>query len=213
MSQKLIIESIIKRAMGTTVKLDENDYDFLPSEEHGGAHVCEVTDPDHIAIFLAIKEGYRVYGSKSQPQKNDDNSTGEDGPFGENLDSFDLEDVEKWSNRKLNLYAKSLGINAKSKVHIGKVALEQYDLELPVDESIACPKLIRMLAIAIRDGDEADLEGGEGEDPTITTDDPTKKEDPTKTGTQDPAKTVDPAKTTKDSGNKNDPAKSNSTKK
>lgn len=49
----------LERADGTQVKLDETDYDFQPNAAN--AHVCEVTDKEHIARLLAIPEAYELY--------------------------------------------------------------------------------------------------------------------------------------------------------
>lgn len=54
----MLIESKIRRANGTRVELDGVLYHFLPDDT--GRHVCEVDNPDHVDIFVAIPEGYRV---------------------------------------------------------------------------------------------------------------------------------------------------------
>lgn len=51
------IESIIRRAEGSTVVLGTNSYHFTPGED--GRHVCEVEDEAHIDRLLSIKEGFR----------------------------------------------------------------------------------------------------------------------------------------------------------
>jgi len=51
------IESKIKRAGGTQVKLDDQVYFFGPTEKEA-RHLCEVTDPAHIERLLSIPEGY-----------------------------------------------------------------------------------------------------------------------------------------------------------
>ena len=45
------IESIIRRAAGSTVKLGSNTYRFLPDDS--GRHVAEVEDEGHVDILLA----------------------------------------------------------------------------------------------------------------------------------------------------------------
>ena len=45
------IESIIRRAAGSTVKLGSNTYRFLPDDS--GRHVAEVEDEGHVEILLA----------------------------------------------------------------------------------------------------------------------------------------------------------------
>lgn len=56
------IESIIKRKEGTTVTLDGETYHFKPNKQ--GDHVAEVDEPEHIAVLLAIVEGYRSYDNE-----------------------------------------------------------------------------------------------------------------------------------------------------
>ena len=51
------IESIIRRAAGTTVILGTQTYAFKAGED--GRHVCEVEDEAHIDRLLSIKEGFR----------------------------------------------------------------------------------------------------------------------------------------------------------
>lgn len=57
----MIIESIIRRAAGTKVKLGDDIYYFFTHMKGSASHVCEVTDEDHIQTFLSIKEGYRIF--------------------------------------------------------------------------------------------------------------------------------------------------------
>lgn len=52
------IESIIRRATGSTVNLGNNTYRFLPGDD--GRHVCNVDNEDHIDRLLSIKEGFRA---------------------------------------------------------------------------------------------------------------------------------------------------------
>lgn len=49
------IESIIKRATGSSVTLGDKTYRFVPSENH----ICEVEDKSHAERLLSIKEGFR----------------------------------------------------------------------------------------------------------------------------------------------------------
>lgn len=57
------IECILNRPGGTIVEVDASTYHFKPSPEHGGAHVAEVENADHIGRLLAIPEAYRVLGA------------------------------------------------------------------------------------------------------------------------------------------------------
>lgn len=52
------IESIIRRATGSTVVLGKTTYRFLPDETK--RHVCNVEDDDHIDRLLSIREGFRA---------------------------------------------------------------------------------------------------------------------------------------------------------
>lgn len=54
----IIIESKIQRKGGTLVDLDGTTYHFTPDAK--GRHVAEVSNPEHIAKFLQIPEGYRM---------------------------------------------------------------------------------------------------------------------------------------------------------
>lgn len=49
------VESLIKRVQGHEVVMGGVCYAFRPPE-----WACEVTHPDHVARFAAIREGYRV---------------------------------------------------------------------------------------------------------------------------------------------------------
>lgn len=56
------IESILKRAGGTKTTMGVIEYHFAPlTTEPDAAHVADVTNETHIAQFLAIPEGYRIY--------------------------------------------------------------------------------------------------------------------------------------------------------
>ena len=52
------IESLIRRALGTKVELDNVLYHFKPEGEDP-RHVADVKRDEHIRIFLGIPEGYR----------------------------------------------------------------------------------------------------------------------------------------------------------
>lgn len=53
------IECKLKRDGGSKIDLDNTEYHFAPGAD--GAHVAEVEDDEHVARFLAIPEGYRIY--------------------------------------------------------------------------------------------------------------------------------------------------------
>lgn len=59
------IESIIKRASGSSVTLGDKTYRFDPSENH----VCEVEDEIHVERLLSIKEGFReAFDEATKPE-------------------------------------------------------------------------------------------------------------------------------------------------
>lgn len=72
----MIIESLIKRKAGTTVKLGDLTY-FFNATETEPRHLCEVKDAEHIARLLSVKEGFREAEGKkkaNQAQAADKNS-------------------------------------------------------------------------------------------------------------------------------------------
>jgi hypothetical protein len=74
------IECKIKRAGGSKIDVGGVVYHFAPTNESAEApHVCEVKDEDHIATFLAIREGYKLVGAAEKPAeaKPSDSGTGE----------------------------------------------------------------------------------------------------------------------------------------
>lgn len=62
------IESKIKRPNGSKIDVGGVEYHFQPTNEKDPAspHVCEVTDEEHIATFLAIREGFKLAGAKEE---------------------------------------------------------------------------------------------------------------------------------------------------
>lgn len=57
----MLIERILSAPGGTVVTFKGARYHFKPVED-GGPHIAEVTNPEHIARFMDIPEGYRVHG-------------------------------------------------------------------------------------------------------------------------------------------------------
>lgn len=101
------IESLIKRAKGTQVRLGKTDYDFQPDKS--GAHVCEVTDKEHIALFLAVREGYCVAGEAPAAPEEDNTPSVDEFPLAEI-------DVATITNKKLaELAAKHLGLTGTNR--------------------------------------------------------------------------------------------------
>lgn len=59
------VESIIRRAKGSTLILDGREYRFIANPEYDGAHVVEMDDPAHVSRLLRHPEGWRIYGDKT----------------------------------------------------------------------------------------------------------------------------------------------------
>ena len=59
------VESIIRRAKGSTVILDRREYRFIANPDFDGAHVVEMDDPAHVSRLLRHPEGWRIYGDKT----------------------------------------------------------------------------------------------------------------------------------------------------
>ena len=61
----MLIESIIRRKMGTSVGLGGTIYKFEPkplvTRGDTAAHVCSISDQGHIDTLLSIVEGFRRY--------------------------------------------------------------------------------------------------------------------------------------------------------
>lgn len=72
------IESIIRRPAGTTVKLGDTTYRFVPYSSTDKRHLCDVENTDDAQTFLAIKEGYRI--AKPAPATKTVKPVGPDNP-------------------------------------------------------------------------------------------------------------------------------------
>jgi NADPH-dependent ferric siderophore reductase len=59
----MLIESKIKREGGSHIDIAGVDWHFKPQAD--GAHVCDVTDEDAIAVLLAIPAGFRLVGAQA----------------------------------------------------------------------------------------------------------------------------------------------------
>lgn len=53
------IESKLQREGGSRIQLGDAEYHFAPGAD--GAHVAQVDDDEHVAILLAIPEGFRIH--------------------------------------------------------------------------------------------------------------------------------------------------------
>lgn len=104
----MLIVCKIKREGGTNVEFGKKKYHFKPKEADG-EHIAEVTDPDHIATLLAIKEAYVPLANV------DDEPEDDTPPPAETPD----QPVMEWSNKKASAYAKEvLGLNPEDKGEI-----------------------------------------------------------------------------------------------
>ncbi|AXE37187.1 hypothetical protein [Chromobacterium phragmitis] len=70
----MLIECKQKREGGTVVILGDVLYHFLPDVQ--GRHVVEVENDDHVAEFLAIKEGYAL--AKELPKTETEDKPGDE---------------------------------------------------------------------------------------------------------------------------------------
>ncbi|MEN2425932.1 hypothetical protein AA0N74_07820 [Chromobacterium vaccinii] len=88
----MLIECKQKREGGTVVILGDVLYRFLPDVQ--GRHVAEVENDDHVADFLAVKEGYalakelpkaeaKAKTSKELPKIEAEDKTGDEQPKAE----------------------------------------------------------------------------------------------------------------------------------
>jgi hypothetical protein len=69
------IECKLKREGGSKIDLDNIEYHFAPGAD--GAHVAEVENDEHIARFLAIPEGYRIYKAALVAEQSDATDDGD----------------------------------------------------------------------------------------------------------------------------------------
>ncbi len=129
----MIIECTIKRKGGTVVDMNTQVYHFRETEQTKGCHCCEVSNEEHLSKFLAISESYRIFGSKDDQPKNDDDEPGLD----------DELDPEEMSNNELISWAESKGINPKSKQSIQDYALTHHEADL--DHRMSPVNMIRSI--------------------------------------------------------------------
>jgi len=146
------IESLIKRAKGTQVRLGKTDYDFQPDK--GGAHVCEVTDKEHIALFLAVREGYCVAGEA--PAEQDEQQATD-------VDEYPLAgiDVAKLTNKKLmELAGKHLGLTGTNRAKAVEFGRANFGIDFSAGKEKATYNdiLRAIMTRCVADEDEAKLE-------------------------------------------------------
>ncbi len=79
-----LIESLLKRKNGTTVRFGNSTYHFKPDDK--GRHVATVTDESHVKALLAIPEGYALAdGSKAPANTQPTNDNGGQGQSGSTI--------------------------------------------------------------------------------------------------------------------------------
>lgn len=113
------IQSIIRRAKGTTVELGGQVYFFSPDSDH----TCEVTDEAHIDRFLSIKEGFREIkvvtedkgGAKKLAEADDTNG-------GDNSKASDAVDLEALVAAYVAKFGKKPHHNMKAEAIAKKLA-------------------------------------------------------------------------------------------
>ena len=148
------VECKIRRKKGSNIDIDGVIYKFRPDKS--GAHVCKVDNKTHLQRFLMIPEAYKIAGADDvEPIKKveDKEPTVDD-----DTTKFELETLDQWTNSKLLAWARSLGMNEKSKESIADVALDQYDIKL--DKRKQPAGMLRQLAEFFRD----DVEQAEQEE-------------------------------------------------
>lgn len=110
----MLIQSIKIREGGTKLSLGDEEYHF--KDDGKGNHVCEVEQEAHIKTLLAIKEGFVKFGDKPKKVTEQPSSW---------IDPNALpDDVDTWTNAHLNKWAKSKGVNFKSKEAITDFAID-----------------------------------------------------------------------------------------
>lgn len=141
----MLIVCKIKREGGTNVDFGKKKYHFKPKEAEG-EHIAEVTDPDHIATLLAIKEAY-VALDNINDDVDDDAPPPAEAP---------AQPVMEWSNKKAMAYAQEvLGINPEDK---GEILAFAESKGIALDKRKGIATLIREVVSQIGVEDEDDAE-------------------------------------------------------
>lgn len=141
----MLIVCKIKREGGTNVDFGKKKYHFKPKEADG-MHIAEVTDPDHIATLLAIKEAYVAL-------ENVDDDAADDAPPPAEAPA---QPVMEWSNKKAMAYAQEvLGINPEDK---GEILAFAESKGIALDKRKGIATLIREVVsqIGVEDEDNAE---------------------------------------------------------
>ena len=141
----MLIVCKIKREGGTNVDFGKKKYHFKPKEAEG-EHIAEVTDPDHIATLLAIKEAYVALDSIND-DVDDDTPPPAEAP---------AQPVMEWSNKKAMAYAQEvLGINPEDK---GEILAFAESKGIALDKRKGIATLIREVVsqVGVEDEDNAE---------------------------------------------------------
>ena len=142
-------------AYGSDVRIGKKTYKFRPKED--GAHVCAVEDASHVERLLRIPEAYRLYRPDSDDDDaveqvaatdpgdpgfdvvtemvgdDDTADAGSESDGGEDIDPLIAEamsDPVGASNRAIERWAKSRGINAASKKAIEDYGRTHFGVDL-----------------------------------------------------------------------------------
>ena len=136
----VLIECTIRRQQGSKTVFNDRDgrpeyeYHFKPDGKHGEAHVCLVSNPEHIEIFLGIKEAYKVYDGKPPPQNSIRAAPPVRAP----------DDIDNWNNERLMQYADRRQILWRNKSKINDYCLEHFDCGL--NNQAQAIEMVRQLA-------------------------------------------------------------------
>jgi len=141
----MLIVCKIKREGGSNVEIDKKKYHFKP-QEAGGEHITEVTDDEHIARLLAIKEAY-------VPLANVNDEDEDDEPIA--VEAPD-QPVMEWSNKKAMAYAQEvLGLNPEDK---GEIIAFAESKGIALNKRMGITTLIREVVSQIGVENEDDAE-------------------------------------------------------
>lgn len=141
----MLIVCKIKREGGSNVEIGKKKYHFKP-QEAGGEHIAEVTDDEHIARLLAIKEAY-VPLANVNDEDEDDEPVAVEAPD---------QPVMEWSNKKAMAYAQEvLGLNPEDK---GEIIAFAESKGIALDKRKGIATLIREVVSQIGVENEDDAE-------------------------------------------------------
>lgn len=160
----------LERKGGTEVDMgDGRSYCFAPDPETG-AHVANVDDRGHLSCLLAIADAYEVWegdpGELATIRRQELAGVKPSGVTGDEpenpRDDRLPDDPEQWTNTQCEAWAKSQGLNPKSKKDLTDYARDNYGVD--IDRRRNPANMIREIAkasVALEHGDGVpeDVEG------------------------------------------------------